>query len=130
KFWGLAGLRVGFAIGDPSLIARLQERMGPWPVSGPALAIATAALADPGWAAQQRNRLAEGAQRLDALIGRHTKIVGGTSLFRLYDVDDAERWQARLAEQRIWSRTFPYDPRWLRLGIPPEDAWPRLEALT
>ena len=38
KFWGLAGLRLGFAIGAPELIARLRELLGPWPVSGPALA--------------------------------------------------------------------------------------------
>ena len=129
KFWGLAGLRVGFAIGDPDLIARLKERMGPWPVSGPALAIATAALSDPAWAARQRERLAIAAQELDALMGAHGTIVGGTSLFRLYDVNDAEGWQKRLAGQRIWSRTFPYDTRWLRLGIPPEHGWARLEAL-
>lgn len=129
KFWGLAGLRLGFAIGDPDLIAFLKERMGPWPVSGPALAIATAALSDPAWAARQRERLAIAAQELDALMGAHGTIVGGTSLFRLYDVDDAEGWQTRLAGQRIWSRTFPYNTRWLRLGIPPEHGWARLEAL-
>ena len=39
KTYGLAGLRLGFAIGEPDLIARLAAELGPWAVSGPALAI-------------------------------------------------------------------------------------------
>ena len=35
KFWGLAGLRLGFALGDPVLIRRLSVLLGPWAVSGP-----------------------------------------------------------------------------------------------
>ena len=58
KFWGLAGLRLGFAIGDAGLIARLSGMLGPWPVSGPALAIGAAALADLGWTGDTRARLA------------------------------------------------------------------------
>jgi cobalamin biosynthetic protein CobC len=49
-------------------------------------------------------------------------------LFRLYDVGDAQDWQNRLARGRVWSRAFPYDARWLRLGLPPEDRWDQLEA--
>jgi len=45
KFWGLAGVRLGFAILAPGPVAhRPREALGPWPVSGPALAIRTAAL--------------------------------------------------------------------------------------
>ncbi|MDP3524101.1 MAG: aminotransferase class I/II-fold pyridoxal phosphate-dependent enzyme, partial [Hoeflea sp.] len=40
KFFGLAGVRLGFVFAEPRLAAILQERMGPWAVSGPALAIA------------------------------------------------------------------------------------------
>ncbi|MFD1911499.1 threonine-phosphate decarboxylase [Halodurantibacterium flavum] len=125
KFWGLAGLRLGFAIGDPALIARLAGMLGPWPVSGPALAIGAAALTDEGWARETRARLARDAARLDALIG--APVVGGTTLFRLYAVDDAAAWQARLARHRIWSRIFPYSRTWLRLGLPDGPGWDRLE---
>lgn len=128
KFWGLAGLRLGFAIGDPALIAKLREAVGPWQVSGPALQIGARALADPAWADQTRKRLDQDAARLDDLVIRSGgKVAGGTSLFRLYQVDDAAQWQDRLARHHIWSRIFPYSNTWLRLGLPPDHGWPRLE---
>lgn len=126
KFWGLAGLRLGFAIGDQGVIAGLAEALGPWPVSGPALALAARALTDHGWAEATRARLAADAARLDAQVG--WPVVGGTDLFRLYDVSDAHRMQDRLARARIWTRVFPYSDRWLRLGLPGPDGWSRLEA--
>ena len=129
KFWGLAGLRLGFAMGDPRLIAPLRERLGPWPVSGPAQTIGTAALADHDWARVTRTRLNEDAARLDALMHqRGASCIGGTSLFRLYEVDEAADWQTRLARKHIWSRVFPYSGTWLRLGLPAPHNWARLEA--
>ncbi|MCK8485187.1 pyridoxal phosphate-dependent class II aminotransferase [Aliiroseovarius sp. S2029] len=128
KFWGLAGLRLGFVIGDATLIARLHEAIGPWQVSGPALEVGARALDDRDWANRTRARLAEDAARLDALlIGKGAELVGGTSLFRLFGVDDATAWQTRLARAHIWSRVFPYSDRWLRLGLPPATGWSQLE---
>ncbi len=125
KFWGLAGLRLGFAIGDPALLARLAGMLGPWPVSGPALAIGAAALRDVGWAERTRARLAADAVRLDAVVG--ARLVGGTDLFRLYEVADAGHWHRALAASRIWTRVFAYDRRWLRLGLPGQTSgWDRL----
>lgn len=130
KFWGLAGLRLGFAIGDPALIAALSARLGPWPASGPALTIGAAALTDTAWARATRARLAAAAARLDALVlPRGARLAGGTDLFRLYEVDDAAAWQERLARAHIWTRVFPYSARWLRLGLPGlDDHWARLSA--
>ncbi len=129
KFWGLAGLRLGFAIGHPELIARLNDLTGPWAVSGPALRVGAQALRDNQWATDTRARLAEDATRLDALILRRgARLVGGTTLFRLYDVDSANDWQARLAQSHIWSRVFPYSASYLRLGLPAPKDWDRLEA--
>lgn len=128
KFWGLAGLRLGFAIGDPNLIARLNDLTGPWAVSGPALRVGTQALSDTGWASKTRTRLEIDSARLDALATQKgAQLAGGTSLFRLYEVDDAARWQDRLATAHIWSRVFPYSKTYLRLGLPPSDGWDRLE---
>ncbi|MFZ3580591.1 aminotransferase class I/II-fold pyridoxal phosphate-dependent enzyme [Loktanella sp. DJP18] len=129
KFWGLAGLRLGFAIGDPQIIADLADALGPWPVSGPALSIGAEALADPLWADETCARLDRDAARLDELLlSKGALVKGGTSLFRLYQVEDAAAAQAHLARSRVWSRVFPYASDWLRLGLPPPDAWDRLEA--
>lgn len=129
KFWGLAGLRLGFVIGDPDYIAQLRDALGPWPVSGPALAVGQAALTDMTWANRTRQRLHVDVARLDALMeARGAEVAGGTALFRLYKVDEAAAWQERLARGHVWSRTFSYDPTWLRLGLPPEDGWAQLEA--
>lgn len=131
KFWGLAGLRLGFAIGQRATLTgpmgHLSDLLGPWAVSGPALAAGTAALNDTAWAAATRTRLAQDADRLDALMAaRGAQVVGGTTLFRLYDVADAAAWQDALARHRIWTRIFPYSTRWLRLGLPPATGWDRL----
>ena len=128
KFWGLAGLRLGFVAGDPGLIEKLAETLGPWPISGPALEIGTAALSDTDWAKATRERLATDAKRLDLMIeNAGLRCIAGTDLFRLYETDDATAWQDRLARHHIWSRTFSYAPGWLRLGLPPQEGWTRLE---
>ncbi len=129
KFWGLAGLRLGFAIGDPALIARLRMLQGPWAVSGPALRIGAQALRDHTWAEETRIRLATDRARLDdVMTARGADLVGGTDLFRLYEVDDAAAWQEKLARHQIWSRIFPYSGTYLRLGLPPATGWARFEA--
>ena len=124
KFWGLAGLRLGFLIGDPTLVARMETLIGPWAVSGPALAAGTMALNDTAWAEATRARLAKDAARLDALTG--WPVAGGTSLFRLYDVGNAAAMQDRLARHHIWTRIFPWSDRLIRLGLPDGTGWDRL----
>ena len=129
KFWGLAGLRLGFAIGDPIQIARLAEMLGPWPVSGPALEIGALALHDTNWAAETRARLATDAAKLDVMMqDKGAAPLGGTDLFRLYRVADAPVWQDRFAHAKIWTRIFPYAPDWIRLGLPAPGDWHRVAA--
>ena len=128
KFWGLAGLRLGFAIGDPTLIDSLRQRLGPWPVSGNALSIGTQALKDFRWAEQTRIRLNRDIARLDHLLVKlKAKPIGNCSLFRTYVLNDAPKIQNHLAKSFIWSRVFPYSGNWIRLGLPPEADWDRLE---
>ncbi|MDC0739246.1 pyridoxal phosphate-dependent class II aminotransferase [Cognatishimia sp. SS12] len=127
KFWGLAGLRLGFAIAAPEIIAKLRDVIGPWAVSGPALRVGALALSDPAWAAETRNRLAQDAARLDALMVQNGAAPrGGCGLFQLYEVDDAAAWQDRLGRAYILSRIFPYSDRYLRLGLPSAAGWDRL----
>jgi cobalamin biosynthetic protein CobC len=129
KFWGLAGVRLGFAIGLPQTIAALGDLMGPWAVSGPALHVGALALKDRGWAAQTRARLSLDAARLDNLMAKHShQPPQGSDLFRLYHVQSPRNFQRKLAENHIWSRIFPYSDHFLRLGLPGADSdWKRLK---
>lgn len=130
KFYGLAGLRLGFAFGPEALIGRMAVIAGPWPVAGPAIAAGRVALSDHAWAKAMRVQLAQDAARTDALAtSAGWSLIGGTPLFRLYDTGDAVAAQERLASHRIWSRIFTYSTRWLRLGLPgPQPEWDRLTA--
>ncbi len=129
KFWGLAGLRLGFAIGDPALITKLGDILGPWNVSGPALSIGSEALADPAWADDTRARLAKDAQRLDTIMEKQgAPVIGGTDLFRLYEVGDAKAAQTHLAGHKVWTRTFDHTKDWLMVSLPAPDRWAQLEA--
>ena len=128
KFFGLAGLRLGFVLGAQSDIAVLRDRAGPWPVSGAAIEIGAVALRDRDWAEKTSSRLIKDALRLDALTAEAGwPLVGGTALFRLYETPNSEEAQARLARHYIWSRAFPWSKEWLRLGLPGDEGeWERL----
>lgn len=129
KFYGLAGLRLGFVLGAPPVIERLGEMAGPWAVSGPALAVGTVALRDTDWQRATTARLQADAARLDLLAARAGwALVGGTALFRTYATPDAGQAQAHLARRAIWTRRFPYSKTWLRLGLPDGAEWARVEA--
>lgn len=129
KFYGLAGLRLGFVIGNAAEIGALVETSGPWPISGAAIAVGRTALGDRDWARATTARLRSEALRIDALAdAAGWSVVGGTPLFRLYDAGGAEAEQNRLAERAIWTRRFPWSKGWLRLGLPGSTAeWARLE---
>jgi cobalamin biosynthetic protein CobC len=129
KFFGLAGVRLGFALAAPDTVARLRAALGPWAVSGPALAIGAAALADSAWIAATRARLAAAAQRLDTILAKAgLGIVGGTALFRLVRTPAAAELFDHLGRAGIYVRRFAEYPAWLRFGLPgDETAWQRLQ---
>lgn len=130
KFYGLAGLRLGFVLGGEGDIAALSAMAGPWPVSGAAIAVGRRALLDRDWAKATVTRLARDCLRLDAEAKpQGWRLVGGAPLFRLYETEDGRAAQERLAGARIWSRVFEQQPGWLRLGLPGDETeWARLAA--
>jgi cobalamin biosynthesis protein CobC len=130
KSFGLAGLRLGFAIASPDIVQSLRAALGEWPVSGAAIAIGTKALADFAWTEAMRDRLGAEAARLDALLnGAGWRVLGGTRLFRLAARADARAAFERLMAAGILARPFTGAPEWLRFGIPgDESAWQRLSA--
>jgi cobalamin biosynthesis protein CobC len=128
KFYGLAGLRLGFVVADPTLIARLRARQGEWPVSADAIAAGLKAYPDVAWAERTRRRLARDAGRLDALLAAAGfEVLGGTSLFRLARAEDARARFEGLARRGVLVRPFADAPDRLRFGLPPAAGWGRLE---
>ena len=132
KFFGLAGIRLGFAIASPELATGLDARLGPWAVSGPALEIGLRGLADKDWQETMRIRLSEAAKRLDALLMRRDiPVVGGVSLFRYVRLREAPALFDTLGRHGILVRLFVDRPDCLRFGLAADEAgWERLvEAL-
>lgn len=128
KAYGLPGLRLGFALCNESLAKRLRGALGPWSVSGPALAIGAAALADSSWLRDSAAKLERDAARLENMLcNAGFAPVGGTPLFRLVSHSCAASWFTHLAERGILTRTFSERDSWLRFGTPGcDDAWDRL----
>ncbi|GAN76818.1 threonine-phosphate decarboxylase CobD [Acidisphaera rubrifaciens] len=121
KTYGLAGLRLGFALAHPDLARRLRASLGPWPVSGPAIVAGRAALRDDAWRAAARARLEVEAAGLRAVLTEAgLDIRGGALLFHLVEVADAASLHHHLCTHGILTRRFPAQPRWLRLGLPPD----------
>jgi cobalamin biosynthetic protein CobC len=128
KAYGLAGLRLGFALASSDIAPSLRAALGPWPVSGPAIAIGVRALPDSDWLEAMRARLGKEAGRLDTLLsGAGWRIIGGTRLFRLAAHADARAAFEPLLAAGILARPFADAPDRLRFGIPgDENAWERL----
>ncbi len=130
KTYGLAGLRLGFALAPRDLARRLRAALGPWSVGGPALEIGARALRDDDWLAQTASRLRRDATRLDALlIGAGWNLIGGACLFRLARRDQARSRFRSLLRAGLLARPFADAPDRLRFGLPPDElAWERLAA--
>lgn len=128
KTYGLAGLRLGFAVAAPDVASAIRRALGPWAVSGAAVAIGTAALADREWLRSARARLDADAARLDAMLeNAGLRVTGGTRLFRLTEAPDAAAVFERLGRAGILVRRFDDQPTWLRFGIP-SGQWTRIAA--
>lgn len=116
KFFGLAGLRLGFVIGAPDVQGRFEDWLGPWAVSGPALALAASFLA--GDTAEIGRRIALRSASLRAVLAEAGLVVtGGTNLFALVADDRAAAIHEHLCRHHILVRKFDYAANWLRFGL-------------
>jgi cobalamin biosynthetic protein CobC len=127
---GLGGVRLGFALAEPELATSIRGSLGPWPVSGAAVEIGAAALADGAGLESTRQKLTQDVTRLDGMLrDAGLTVLGGTLLFRLAQCAEAASLYRRLGEAGILVRSFDYRPDWLRFGIPGgEEEWRRLAA--
>ncbi len=129
KFFGLAGLRLGFVAAHPDLLKKLADLLGPWTVSGPAQQIGAAALSDRAWQFAMRQQLKECGQRLQQLLAVHGITATGCALYQYWSHVRPAEFAEQMAEQGVWIRHFMHG---VRLGLPPNEAgWQRLrQALT
>ncbi|PKM43291.1 MAG: threonine-phosphate decarboxylase [Gammaproteobacteria bacterium HGW-Gammaproteobacteria-1] len=129
KFFGLAGVRVGFVLAWPQLLQRLAAMFGPWAVSHPAREVARLALLDTAWQEAMRAQLLRHGARLQTLLTQARFAPhGGSALFQYLRHADAARIHHALAQQGILVRRFE-QPDALRFGLPGAEAeWQRLEA--
>jgi histidinol-phosphate aminotransferase len=131
KTWSLAGLRVGYAVGSPDVLARLTTRRAHWPLgtlqlTAIAACCAPEAIAD---AATDATRLvALRAQMAAGLESVGASVVDGWAPFVLFSMPGADLIRKSLQNKGIAVRrcdTFVgLDARYLRAAVRPE--WPLL----
>jgi histidinol-phosphate aminotransferase len=134
KMWGLAGLRIGYVLAAPEVIAALQGAQPPWPVSTPALTATEACLAPHALAeasraatalALDRDHLVRGLDRVGAAArgaARGLRVVGpARGPFVLVRMAGADEVRERLRERGFAVRrgdTFPgLGTEWLRIAV-------------
>lgn len=128
KFFGLAGARLGFVLADAAVTRPLAALLGPWTIANPCRWLATHALADQTWQAENRERLIDDGARLATLLTHHGLTPGGgTALFQWVPTNQATELHERLARTGILTRLFN-TPAALRFGLPARASdWERLE---
>lgn len=121
KFFGLAGIRLGFVIAEESLTARFAEWLGPWAVSGPALVLAEHLMrSDTGLITDQIRQRSRALS--EVLSNAGFTVRGGTDLFQLVEDVGAAELHSHLCTHHILTRKFDYRPDWLRFGLSPDEA--------
>ena len=129
KFFGLAGIRLGFLLAVARVCRKLQAQMPPWSLSHPARWIGEAALADRRWQLEQRTRLVRASQAWFALLqGAIADLeFRATALFATGagDWDHCDRLYRALARRAVLTRPFEdiAGQGMLRFGLPPRARW-------
>ena len=129
KFFGLAGLRLGFVAAETALLAALADHLGPWSVSGPAQQIGCAALSDAAWQQAMKASLTADGARLHALLKQHGIDGAGSALYQWWPLSaqQAERFWLHMAQRGIWVRLFTVGAVGIRIGLPADESgWQQL----
>ncbi|TQV89627.1 threonine-phosphate decarboxylase [Aliikangiella coralliicola] len=128
KFFGLAGIRIGFVCTTEDILEQLRDMLGPWQVNGPALLIAEKALGDLEWQRRQRERLSIQRSKLQALLTVQFELdeIVGTDLFLTVKTNSAEQWFERLCRHKVYVRLCD-EKNAIRFGIPDDTGLERLQ---
>lgn len=127
KAYGLAGLRVGYGVGQPAVVDLLNRVRQPFNVSSVALAAATAALGDEDFLARSAELNRTGMRQFtDAFAGLGLEWIPSAGNFVAVRVGDAAVVNRALLQQGVIVRPVAgYGmPEWLRIsiGLPEENA--------
>ncbi|MCY0095881.1 threonine-phosphate decarboxylase [Hoeflea ulvae] len=122
KFFGLAGLRLGFVFAEPRLAGILSQRIGPRAVSGPALAIAAHAFSRIDLIGELRGRIDKANTMTRSALSRAgVRIVGEAPLFFYCDVGDGAAVRDAMASRQVLVRAFDHSPSRIRIGLVPDE---------
>jgi cobalamin biosynthetic protein CobC len=128
KFFGLAGLRLGFVAASASLLEQLSDIIGPWTVSSAAQRIGCSALQDKRWQEATRETLRMNGRRLHGLLNDHGIRSTGTALYQWWACENAQSFKGFMAERGIWVRLFTASTPGIRIGLPQDEkGWQRLD---
>ena len=126
KFFGLAGLRLGFVIGLHPVLQKLQTLFQPWAINHASMLISRQALADTQWQEQQRLKIKAGAKQLEPLLFSLCQDfqelrIENTALFCSVFAQsiDVQKLHKQLAMLGVWTRMSNPDDKqaWLRFGL-------------
>ena len=134
KFFGLAGIRIGFLIASEYWCQKFKELLGPWQVNGPAQIIAEKALSDTVWHKDQCVKLHALRVQQEALLwqtfsDKLVSAIEGCDLFltlSFHQADNAKKLYHLLCKQGVYCRLADEQDT-LRFGIALDDNFKRLE---
>ena len=123
KSWGLAGLRVGFAVGAKERIDVLRGFGGPYALSGPSVAIAVDRLQN---GVEEMRGFVEYVRSRRERLAEVIRGVGGEpqpsqTNFVFSSFPDARWIQRGMAAQGVLVRYFPHLPEYVRTTVPRDD---------
>ncbi|WP_281648174.1 threonine-phosphate decarboxylase CobD [Parendozoicomonas sp. Alg238-R29] len=127
KFFGLAGIRMGFVLAQQDVLSSIQEHLGPWTVPGPIREIGKTALGDTAWQKSNRQFLGQASERLHNLLEGTFEKLNSTLLFTSVKVNNAQKLHHDFCGSGIFTRLLD-EKDGLRFGLPEKESdWAQLE---
>ena len=117
KFYGLAGIRMGFVLACGNILTAMKEQLGPWTVSGPSREICKAALLDVKWQESNRDYVLQSGKKLNQLLNSFFSEVSSIPLFTTIKTANAITIHQELCQQGIFTRLLD-EKNGLRFGLP------------
>ena len=130
KFFGLAGLRIGFVCSCQYWCEIIENDIGPWSINGPALYIAERALKDEKWQQKQRQKLNTQNKKMQVLLADYLPQarIEANALFITVFASNAPELYQQLCQQACYVRLTDENNA-LRFGIANESQFVRLKEI-